>query len=429
MTTVHVIRSMASNYPEGRRVVVTGMGALTPLGNDVEAFWQGCVEGRSGIDWITLFDNSAYPVKVDGEVRGFDPQDYMDRKDARRMARFSQLSVAAARMAIEDAGLKLEGEDRARIGVFLGNGNGGFPEDDQAMRTIIEKGGNRLDPFFMSKTLPNIAAAQVAMQFGLKGYNNTVTTACAASTQAIGDALDVIRLGRADVMVAGGGEAGICELGLAGFHIMKALSTRADDPKKASRPFDAGRDGFVCAEGAGILILETLAHARRRGARVLAELAGNGASSDAYHVVAPCVDGEGAQRAMRLAIEDARLTPDDIDYITAHGTSPPANDASETIAIKGVFGEPASQAPVSSTKSMIGHALGASGAIESIACLKTMETGIIPPTINYETPDPECDLDYVPNKARQVDSVRTVLKNSFGFGGQNACLVFKRFEP
>jgi len=420
---------MASNYPEGRRVVVTGMGALTPLGNDVEAFWQGCVEGRSGIDWITLFDNSAYPVKVDGEVRGFDPQDYMDRKEARRMARFSQLSVAAARMAIEDAGLKLEGEDRARIGVFLGNGNGGFPEDDQAMRTIIEKGGNRLDPFFMSKTLPNIAAAQVAMQFGLKGYNNTVTTACAASTQAIGDALDVIRLGRADVMVAGGGEAGICELGLAGFHIMKALSTRADDPKKASRPFDAGRDGFVCAEGAGILILETLAHAQRRGARVLAELAGYGASSDAYHVVAPCVDGEGAQRAMRLAIEDARLTPDDIDYINAHGTSTPANDASETIAIKGVFGERAYQVPVSSTKSMIGHALGASGAIESIACLKTMETGIIPPTINYETPDPECDLDYVPNKARQVDSVRTVLKNSFGFGGQNACLVFKRFEP
>ena len=420
---------MASNYPEGRRVVVTGMGALTPLGNDVEAFWQGCVEGRSGIDWITLFDNSAYPVKVDGEVRGFDPQDYMDRKEARRMARFSQLSVAAARMAIEDAGLKLEGEDRARIGVFLGNGNGGFPEDDQAMRTIIEKGGNRLDPFFMSKTLPNIAAAQVAMQFGLKGYNNTVTTACAASTQAIGDALDVIRLGRADVMVAGGGEAGICELGLAGFHIMKALSTRADDPKKASRPFDAGRDGFVCAEGAGILILETLAHAQRRGARVLAELAGYGASSDAYHVVAPCVDGEGAQRAMRLAIEDAGLTPDDIDYINAHGTSTPANDASETIAIKGVFGERAYSIPISSTKSMIGHTLGASGAIESIACLKTMETGIIPPTINYETPDPECDLDYVPNKARQVDSVRTVLKNSFGFGGQNACLVFKRFEP
>jgi len=420
---------MASYYPPNRRVVVTGMGALTPLGNSVDAFWQGCVEGRSGIDWITLFDYSAYPVKIDGEVRGFDPQDYMDRKDARRMARFSQLSVAAAKMAIEDAGLKLEREDTTRVGVLLGNGNGGFPEDDQAMRTIIEKGGSRLDPFFMSKTLPNIAAAQVAMQFGLKGYNNTVTTACAASTQAIGDALDVIRLGRADVMVAGGGEAGICELGLAGFHIMRALSTRSDDPKKASRPFDAGRDGFVCAEGAGILVLETLEHATRRGARILVELAGYGANSDAYHVVAPCVDGDGAQRAMRLAIEDARLAPDDIDYINAHGTSTPANDAAETIAIKGVFAERAYDIPVSSTKSMIGHALGASGAIESIACIKAIGTGIIPPTINYETPDPVCDLDYVPNKARQVDSVRVVLKNSFGFGGQNACLVFKRFEP
>ena len=420
---------MASYYPPNRRVVVTGMGALTPLGNSVDAFWQGCVEGRSGIDWITLFDYSAYPVKIDGEVRGFDPQDYMDRKDARRMARFSQLSVAAAKMAIEDAGLKLEREDTTRVGVLLGNGNGGFPEDDQAMRTIIEKGGSRLDPFFMSKTLPNIAAAQVAMQFGLKGYNNTVTTACAASTQAIGDALDVIRLGRADVMVAGGGEAGICELGLAGFHIMRALSTRSDDPKKASRPFDAGRDGFVCAEGAGILVLETLEHATRRGARILVELAGYGANSDAYHVVAPCVDGEGAQRAMRLAIEDAGLAPGDIDYVNAHGTSTPANDAAETIAIKGVFAERAYDIPVSSTKSMIGHALGASGAIESIACIKAIGTGIIPPTINYETPDPVCDLDYVPNKARQVESVRTVLKNSFGFGGQNACLVFKRFAP
>src|SRR3990170_8374443 len=420
---------MASYYPPNRRVVVTGMGALTPLGNSVDAFWQGCVEGRSGIDWITLFDYSAYPVKIDGEVRGFDPQDYMDRKDARRMARFSQLSVAAAKMAIEDAGLKLEREDTTRVGVLLGNGNGGFPEDDQAMRTIIEKGGSRLDPFFMSKTLPNIAAAQVAMQFGLKGYNNTVTTACAASTQAIGDALDVIRLGRADVMVAGGGEAGICELGLAGFHIMRALSTRSDDPKKASRPFDAGRDGFVCAEGAGILVLETLEHATRRGARILVELAGYGANSDAYHVVAPCVDGDGAQRAMRLAIEDARLGIDAIDYINAHGTSTPANDAAETIAIKGVFAERAYGIPVSSTKSMIGHALGASGAIESIACIKAIETGIIPPTINYETLDPACDLDYVPNTARQVDSVRVVLKNSFGFGGQNACLVFKRFEP
>jgi 3-oxoacyl-[acyl-carrier-protein] synthase II len=403
------------------------MGALTPLGKDVESFWQGCVEGRSGLGWITLMDPTNYAVKVDGEVKDFDPEDYMDRKEARRMARFSQLSVAAARMALDDSGLKLEDEDAYRIGVLLGNGNGGFPENDEAMRTIIQKGGNRLDPFYMSKTLPNIAAAQVAMQFQLKGYNNTVATACAAGTQAIGDAMEVIRSGRADVMFAGGGEAGICELGLAGFAIMRALSTRADDPAKASRPFEADRDGFVCAEGAGVFVLESLEHASRRDARIIAELAGYGASSDAYHVVAPCADGEGAQRAMRLAIEDADVTPDDIDYINAHGTSTQANDAAETLAIKGVFGERAYQLPVSSTKSMIGHALGASGAIESVACLKAIETGILPPTINYETKDPVCDLDYVPNESRKVERVDYVLKNSFGFGGQNACLVWKRF--
>ena len=419
---------MASFYPPERRVVITGMGALTPLGNNVDDFWAGLLEGRSGIDWITLFDYSAYPVKIDGEVRGFDPTEYMDRKDARRMARFSQLSVAAASMAIADSGLKLDSEDTTRIGVLMGNGNGGLPESDDGMHTIIEKGGNRLDPFYMSKMLPNIAAAQIAMQFGLKGYNNTVSTACAASTQAMGDAADIIRMGRADIMVAGGGEAGICELGLAGFNIMHALSRRDDDPKLASRPFDKDRDGFVCAEGAGIFIFESLEHAQKRGARILAELGGYGASSDAYHVVAPCVDGEGAQRAIRLAISDAGLTEDAIDYINAHGTSTPANDAAETAAIKGVFGERAYQIPMSSTKSMIGHGLGASGAMESIACVKSIETGMVHPTINLDTADPECDLDYVPNKARNVGTVRAVLKNSFGFGGQNACLVFKRFE-
>jgi 3-oxoacyl-[acyl-carrier-protein] synthase II len=419
---------MPANMNNGRRVVITGMGAVTPLGNSVEEFWQGCVDGRSGIDWITLFDNSAYPVKVDGEVRNFDPQDYMDRKEARRMARFSQLSVAAARMAIEDSEIDLSKEDTTRIGVLLGNGNGGYPETDDAMRTIMTKGGNRLDPFYMSKILPNIAAAQVGMQFGLRGYNNTVTTACAASTQALGDALDIVRLGRTDVMVAGGGEAGICELGLAAFHIMRALSTREDEPLKASRPFDKDRDGFVCAEGAALFVLESQEHAEKRGAHILAELAGYGATSDAYHVVAPCVDGEGAQRAMNEAIADAGLTPDDIDYINAHGTSTPANDAAETFAIKGVFGERAYALPISSTKSMIGHTLGASGAIESVACLKAIETGIIPPTINFENQDEDCDLDYVPNQSRKVESVNAVLKNSFGFGGQNACLVFKRYE-
>jgi 3-oxoacyl-[acyl-carrier-protein] synthase II len=419
---------MASNYDKSRRVVITGMGALTPLGNSVDEFWQGCVEGRSGIDWIRLFDNSAYPVKVDGEVRDYDPTQYVDRKEARRMARFSQLSVGAAAQALTDSGLKLEEEDTTRIGVLLGNGNGGYPETDDAMRTIMTRGGSRLDPFYMSKTLPNIAAAQIAMQFRLRGYNNTVTTACAASTQAMGDALDIIRLGRADIMLAGGGEAGICELGLAAFHIMRALSTREDEPLKASRPFDAERDGFVCAEGAALFVFETLEHAQRRGARILAEIAGYGATSDAYHVVAPCVDGEGAQRAILQAIEDAGMTVDDIDYINAHGTSTPANDASETMAIKGVFGERAYGIPISSTKSMIGHTLGASGAIESVACIKAIETGIVPPTINYENPDPECDLDYVPNQSRKIGKIRGVLKNSFGFGGQNACLIFRPLE-
>lgn len=412
----------------GRRVVITGMGAVTPLGKSVEAFWQGLIEGRSGIDWITFVDASNYSVKVDGEIKDFDPQDYMDRKEARRMARFAQLSVAAARMAIEDSGLRLEKEDPERIGVLLGSGIGGYPETDETVRVIIEKGGNRIDPFYMAKHLPNMAAAQIAMQFQLKGYNNTVSTACAAATQAIGDALNTIRLGRADVMFAGGGEAGICELGLAGFSIMRALSTRADDPKKASRPFDKDRDGFVPSEGAAVLILETLDHAQRRGARILAEVVGYGACADAYHIVQPCADGEGAARAMRWALEDAGIRPEDVDYINAHGTSTPANDAAETLAIKAVFGEQAYRVPISSTKSMIGHALGASGALESVAAVKSIETCILHPTINYETPDPDCDLDYVPNQARRLDEVRYVLKNSFGFGGQNACLVFGRYE-
>ena len=416
------------NLSADRRVVITGMGGLTPIGNNVEDFWQACAAGKSGIDWITLCDASAYRVQVDGEVRGFDPQEYMDRKEARRMARFSQFAVAATRMALDDAELRLEDEDATQVGVLLGSGIGGFPDTDEAVRTIVHRGGNRLDPFYMSKMLPNMAAAQVAMQYRLKGYNNTVSTACAAGTQAIGDAANVLLSGRAEVMVAGGAEAGISELGLAAFNIMRALSTREDEPLKASRPFDAGRDGFVCSEGSGILILETLEHAKRRGAPIRAELAGYGASSDAYHVVAPCVDGEGARRAMQVAIDDAGITTDDIDYINAHGTSTSANDSSETAAIRSLFGERAYKVPISSTKSMIGHALGASGAIESLACIKAIETGIVPPTINYETPDPDCDLDYVPNQARNVGEVRYVLKNSFGFGGQNACLLFKKFE-
>ena len=411
----------------GQRVVITGMGAITPLGLSPEELWQGCVDGRSGVTPITAFDASAYPVRINAAVRGFDPLDYIDRKEARRMARFTQFAVASARQAIDAARLQLDKEDTSRIGVVLGNGNGGFPNTEEAGRTLVERGGMRMDPFFVPKMLPNMAASQVAIQFGLGGFNNTAITACAASTQAIGDALEVIRRGKADVMLTGGTEAGICEMGLSSFCVMRALSTHNEEPEKASRPFDAERDGFVCAEGAAILVLESLEHAKARGATILAELAGCASSADAYHIVAPCENGEGALRAMRWALEDAGITTDDVDYINAHGTSTVLNDLAETRAIKGLFGERAYKIPISSTKSMIGHVLGGSGALESVICVKTLQTGVIHPTINYEHPDPECDLDYVPNKCRKAD-VRIILKNSFGFGGQNACLVFKRFE-
>jgi len=403
------------------------MGAITPIGNTVEEFWQSCLEGRSGIDRLHKFNADAYPARVAGEVKDFNPEDYMERRDARRMARFSQFAVAAARQAIESANLRLDQEDRERIGIVLGVGIGGFPNVDEGMRTIMTRGGMRLDPFFFPKMLPNMAAGHIAMTFGIKGYTNTVTTACAASTQAIGDALELIRSGRADVVIAGGSEAALCELGLAGFAVMRALSTHIDPPQKASRPFDAKRDGFVAAEGAAIFVLESLEHALARGAPVLCELGGYAATNDAFHIVAPCADGDGAARCMRLALKDANIAPEEVDYINAHGTSTPLNDVTETIAIKKVFGELAYRIPISSTKSMIGHCFGAAGAVESVACVKTIETGWIHPTINYEFPDPECDLDYVPNKARQAD-VRVILKNSFGFGGQNACLVFKQFE-
>ncbi|MCH8993987.1 MAG: beta-ketoacyl-ACP synthase II [Chloroflexi bacterium] len=410
-----------------RRVVITGMGAITPLGLNVEEFWQGLVAGKSGVGWITVVDTEPYPVKVAGEISGFDPDQYMSRKEARRMARFSQFTVAAAVQAFDSAGLEVDGVEPERLGVSLGNGYGGLPNTDQAVRTIVEKGGMRVDPFFMLKTLPNMAASHVSMRFHAKGHTSTITTACAAATQAIGEAAEVIRRGAADVMLAGAAEAGMCELGLASFTVMKALSTRHDDPTKASRPFDARRDGFVSSEGAAVFVLEGLEHAQARGASILAELIGFAASADAYHMVAPCVDGEGAARCIRWALEDAGVAPEEVDYINAHGTSTQLNDAAETMAIKTTLGEHAYQVPISSTKSMIGHTLGASGALESVACVKTLQTGVIHPTINYEYPDPNCDLDYVPEGARQAD-VRVILKNSFGFGGQNACLVFRRFE-
>ncbi|MBE3112127.1 MAG: beta-ketoacyl-ACP synthase II [Acidobacteria bacterium] len=412
---------------EPRRVVITGLGAITPLGLNVKDFWQGCVEGRSGVVPITKFDCSRYPVHINAEVQGFDPANYIDYKESRRMARFTQFAIAAAREAVAHAGLRLDDEDRTRAGVLLGNGNGGFPNTEDAMRTLIDRGGMRIDPFYILKMLPNMAAAQVALQFGLKGHNNTNITACAASTQAIGEAMEVVRRGRADVMLTGGTESGISELGLASFCVMRALSTRNDEPTKASRPFDKDRDGFVCAEGAAILVLESLEHAQKRGAPILAELAGYGASSDAYHQVAPCVDGAGAARAMNWALYDAGVKPEDVDYINAHGTSTVLNDVAETKAVKSVFGEQAYKVALSSTKSMIGHVLGGSGALESVACVMTLQSGVIHPTINLDEPDPECDLDYTPHKARKAN-VKTILKNSFGFGGQNACLVFKKFE-
>lgn len=333
---------------ERRRVVITGMGAITPLGNTVEEFWQGCLEGRSGVDYLTQFDASRYPVRIAGEVKGFQPEDYIEKREARRMARFSQMAVAAARQAIQSADLRLEREDRERIGVVLGVGIGGFPTIDEAMRVLLDRGGMRIDPFFMPKMLPNMAGAQLSLVFGLKGYNNTVSTACAAGTQAMGDALELIRSGRADVVLTGGSEAALCELGLAGFAVIRALSTRNDPPQRASRPFDAQRDGFVAAEGAAIFVLESLEHAQARGAPILAELAGYAATNDAHHIVAPCADGDGAARCMRLALEDAGVSPEDVDYINAHGTSTPENDRMEFVGLKGVFSEEKlAQTPIS----------------------------------------------------------------------------------
>ncbi len=416
-----------SEETNGHRVVITGMGAMTPLGLTIDGYWQALVEGKSGIDFISVIDTTNYPAKVSGEVSDFDPEQYMERKEARRMARFSQFAVAAAREAYTDAGLDGFHMNPERLGVAFGNGFGGLPDTDAAVRGILEKGGNRIDPFYMLKTLPNMAASHLTMQFQAKGPSSTTTTACAAATQAMGEATRLIREGRADAMLTGGTEAGMCELGLAAFCVMRVLSTADRDPKTASRPFDVKRDGFVSAEGAGVFVLESLEHAQARNATILAEITGAAASADAYHMVAPCADGEGAARCMQWALDDAGIAPEEIDYVNAHGTSTSLNDAAETKALKTVLGEHAYQIPISSTKSMIGHALGASGALESVACVKTLQTGTIHPTINYEYPDPDCDLDYVPNESRQHE-VKTILKNSFGFGGQNACLVFRRFE-
>ena len=409
-----------------RRVVITGMGAMTPLGEDVGEYWAGLVQGRSGIGPMTLCDPAGFPCRVAGEVRTFDPATYVNPKEARRMSRFSQLAVAAALKAREDAGPSLADTPPERLGVVLGNGIGGIPDTEAQCGVMMARGGMRVSPFFIPMILPNMAAANVSRLLGLQGYTSTVITACAAGTQAIGDAAEIVRRGLADAVYAGGTEAGITALSLSGFSVMKALTERNEEPERASRPFDAKRDGFAPAEGSAVLVLEEMEHAIRRGAHIYAEVAGYGVSSDAFHLVQPTEDGSGPARAMAWALEAAGLQPEDVDYINAHGTSTPLNDAAETAAIKRVFGPLADQVPISSTKSMVGHAMGGSGAVEAVAVVKTIESGTIHPTVNYEFPDPVCDLDYVPNVARQKD-VGVALSNSFGFGGQNASLVIKRF--
>jgi len=409
------------------RVVITGMGAMTPLGESVPEFWDGLVAGKSGVGPMRQADSTGYPCQVSGEVSDFDPERYIEKREARRMARFSQLAVAATQEAFRDAGITEGAVNGERMGVALGNGNGGFPTIEENMRILVDRGGMRMSPFFFPMILPNMASANLSRMFGAFGPSTTIVTACAASTQSIGEAAEIIKRGSADIMITGGTEAGISQMGLSGFAVMRALTTQNDEPTRASKPFDADRDGFVPAEGAGILIIESLEHALGRGANILAEVQGYGTSSDGRHQFQPDDDGAGASRAIRWALADAGVGPHEIDYINAHGTSTPMNDASETAAIKRVFGDAAYQVPVSSTKSMIGHALGGAGGMEAVACVQSIRTGIMHPTINYTTPDPACDLDYVPNAAREKD-VRLVLSNSFGFGGQNACLVFARYE-
>ena len=412
----------------GNRVVITGLGAVTPLGESVDDFWNGLKSGVSGVATMTLCDPSTYPCQVAGEVVGFDYSQYINKREARRMARFSQMAVVAGLQAMESSGLDLADEDPFRLGIIMGNGNGGFPTLEDNCRVMVDKGGMKMTPFFFPMVLPNMAAGNLSHYLGFKGYNATVSTACAASNQAIGEALGVIRNGIADVVFAGGSEAGISELGLSGFSVMRALTTQNENPASASRPFDLNRDGFIPAEGSGILVLENLDHAVRRQATILAEVVGFGCTADAGHLVQPEPTGSAASTAIQIALADAKLQPSQVDYINAHGTSTPLNDSIETTVIKRVFGEQAYGIPISSTKSMIGHSLGASGSLEAVACVKTIMDQVIHPTINYQTPDPECDLDYVPNEARRDLGIQVVLSNAFGFGGQNACLLFKKYS-
>ena len=411
-----------------RRVVVTGIGAVSPFGEGVGVLWEGLCAGRSGIGPITRFDTTGYETTIAGEVPGFDPERYLEKKEARKADRFVQFAVAASRMAMDDSGIVVTPHLAEDFGCIIGAGIGGMSTIEEFHTVLMTKGPKRVSPFSIPKIIINIAPGYVSMTFGLKGPNESVVTACATGTHCIGSAARWIQLGQATAMLAGGSEATITPMGVSGFNALRALSTHNEEPTKASRPFDLERDGFVMGEGAGVIVLEELGHALARGARIYAEYGGYGATGDAFHMTAPSPDGEGAARCMRRALRDAGLGPADIDYINAHGTSTKFNDSIETKAIKAVFGEYAWRVPVSSTKSMTGHLLGAAGGVEAIASVLAIEHGIIPPTINLEHPDPECDLDYVPNTARRV-AVRNVLSNTFGFGGANASVVFKKFEP
>lgn len=410
-----------------RRVVVTGIGLVTPIGIGVENVWKNLISGRSGIGRITRFDPSSLATQIAGEVKDFNPEQFIEKKEIKKMDTFIQYAIAAAKIAMEDSGIAINGVRPERVGVVVGAGLGGLPGIEKYHRILIEEGPKRISPFFIPMVIANLAAGQISIIFGAKGPNSSTSTACAAGAHAIGDSAKYIQLGYADVMIAGGAESTITPLAIAGFNSMKALSTRNDEPERASRPFDKDRDGFVMGEGAGIIILEELEHARRRGARIYAEFAGYGLNGDAYHITAPDPEGEGGRRCMEMALEDARIDPSEVDYINAHGTSTYYNDILETKAIKRLFREHAKRIMVSSTKSMTGHLLGAAGGVEAAFTVLSIYHGVIPPTINLENPDPECDLDYVPNKAREK-KIRVAISNSFGFGGTNACLVFKRFE-
>lgn len=408
------------------RAVITGMGVVSPVGNNLDDFWQSIITGQSGIGLVTRFDVSDLPTKVAGEVKDFEPTQWIDKKESRRMDRFTQFAVAAAKMAITDSGIDLEQIDKERAAAVIGCGIGGVTTFEEQKEVLINKGAGRVSPFFVPMLISNMAAGHISMTFGLRGPSLTVVTACASATNAIGEALRLIQHGEADLVICGGTEAPITPLAFAGFCSMKAMSIEKDNPVEACRPFDRRRSGFVMGEGSGILVLESLEHAEARKARIYAELVGYGSTSDAYHITAPAPDGAGAVKAMQKALEDAQLAPQEVSYINAHGTGTGANDSTETVAIKKIFKDFAAKIPVSSTKSMTGHLMGAAGGIEAIICALAIDKGVVPPTMNYGELDPECDLDYVPNTAREQE-VNIAMSNSLGFGGHNATIVLKKF--